>query len=179
MKRTHQIVFAVLTSLTSCSPAPDLPKIGSLKPFTLTEAGGTSISPGEMRGKVWVVHLFFTSCPTICPKMINTIRDLGESIEGPLFLSISVDPETDTPERLRSFAIDQRLDGTRWKLATTDEATLKRMATESLKIGTAEKLDLHSTRLVLVDDEGQVRGLYSAEDPEAVDRLKRDLKKLL
>lgn len=172
----------LLLALGACAPTPELPVITTLKPFSLKEAWGGEVTPDSMRGKVWIAHLFFTSCPTICPKMMNTVRELerGEVTEkGPYFLSISVDPETDSPDHLKSYGVDQKIDRQRWKLVSPDKEVLKQVATESLKLGTSEEPDLHSTRLVLIDTEGKVRGLYSADDPEAVDRLKKDMRSLL
>jgi len=179
---TRKTLFSLLLLFTSaCAPTPELPIITPLKPFALKEAFGGEVTPAAMKGKVWVAHLFFTSCPTICPKMMKTVRELGGEVtdKGPYFLSISVDPETDTPDRLKTYALDQKIDRERWKLVTGDEEALRSVATESLKLGTPEEPDLHSMRLVLIDREGNVRGLYSADDPKAVQRLKEDLKSLL
>ena len=102
----------VMTRSSRMAPAattePEtLPVIRELPEFTLTSDKGEPFSPADLRGKVWVADFIFTSCPGPCPIMTRNMADVAETLkmyDDIAFVSISVDPETDTPEVLAKYA---------------------------------------------------------------------------
>lgn len=173
---------------------------GTVPDFALIERSGRKVTLADLRGKVWVVLFFYTDCRDICPLIVpqmgllhleyKTDPDFRSDIR---FVSITVDPERDTPKVLKEFAGRFRADPELWLFLTGDKAEIYRLTQEGFKVGmgevenppevkqeTGEEKDiLHSSRLILVDRKAQIRGYYSGIDAEAMVRLRRDLKKLL
>ncbi|MBC8145910.1 MAG: SCO family protein, partial [bacterium] len=99
-------------------------------------------------------------------------------------VSITVDPDFDTPERLSSFANLYQAEGERWLFLTGGEKQIQRLATEAFKLPVMEGTDpaepiIHSTRFVLVDVDGNIRGYYDGMETEATQRLITDVGVLL
>jgi cytochrome oxidase Cu insertion factor (SCO1/SenC/PrrC family) len=88
--------------------------------FQLTERSGQTFDSDELRGQVWVASFFFADCPGACLKMNNSIAELQtELADQPVrFVSITVDPAKDTPERLREYAQHYQADASRWVFLT-------------------------------------------------------------
>lgn len=139
------------------------------------------------QGKVWVADFFFTSCPTICPRMsgqMARLRDTFAREDRLVLLSHSIDPVHDRPFVLRAYA--DRLGGTaggRWHLLTGEKDSIYALA-EIYAISVAEDKNapggiVHSGAFVLVDAEGRVRGFYDGTREADVDRLMTDIKYLL
>jgi len=166
-----------------------LPVIATVPDFSLVEASGRSVSRADLAGKPWVADLVFTSCGGICPLMSAEMARLVEqsaSLEGVRFVSISVDPERDTPEALTRYAERYKADRSRWLFVTGDEQQIRRLAQEGLKLPVAdgdpsqgEDEILHSQRFVLVDAQSRVRGAYDVRDREAMFQLRGDLRRLV
>src|SRR5262249_61548756 len=86
--------------------------LAPLPPFSLTERHGTTVSAGDLAGRVWVADFVFTRCPDICPVLSTRMASLQETLNGKLaagdvpvrLVSISVDPLRDTPEALAAYA---------------------------------------------------------------------------
>jgi cytochrome oxidase Cu insertion factor (SCO1/SenC/PrrC family) len=168
--------------------AAGLPVIATVPDFTLTEASGRAVSRDDLSGGPWVADLVFTSCGGICPLMSAEMARLvsqTSSLEGVHFVSISVDPERDTPEALTRYAERYEADRSRWLFLTGDEKEIRRLAQEGLKLPVAdgdpsrgEDEILHSQRFVLVDAQARVRGTYDVRDQEAMFQLRGDLRRL-
>jgi protein SCO1/2 len=110
-------VFGVVTLLgaglvvllgSGCEEPTPLPKLARVPGFTLTDASGESFHADALDGKVWVADFIFTSCPTFCPVLTEKMKSLRQSLadhgDDLHFVSISVDPQHDTPEKLRAYA---------------------------------------------------------------------------
>jgi protein SCO1/2 len=158
--------------------------------FELTDQDGQPFGSAQLRGRVWVASFLFTSCSQACPTLAAQLANLRTRMarHGDRFhvVSVTVDPETDTPERLREFA--DRFGGTsQWTLltgapedvrATTERAFFQPEARRT-EIDVAPGYDiLHGTGVLLVDRDGRCRGLYTS-DGEGMERLARDIERLL
>lgn len=162
-----------------------------LPPFTLTERSGKPFAaPEAMRGKVWVADFFFASCPGVClelSKSLSSVHQAARDLSDARFLSISTD-ENDTPEVLRSYAEQRGADG-RWSFVTGAKMEVFRLSTDGFKlaladaggVNVAEKF-IHSSKLVLIDKTGWIRGYYDGigpKQPADTKRLLADIKRLL
>lgn len=173
--------FAGIVCLTLMRPflrfEPDPPPVlGRVPEFALVDSSGRPFTRDDLEGSVWVASFFFTRCATICPALMRSVERLQEryaeaGIEGVRLLSISVDPEHDTPERLRSYATRYHVDPDRWVLLTGEREEIRSLAQDGFKVamGRARVRDegimdiAHTAKLVLVDPEGNVRGYFGAD----------------
>lgn len=166
------------------SPLSRLAVHHQLPDFNLTNQRGHAMSLSDLSGKVWVADFIFTSCPTICPPMTDEMVRLQNEFasESELrFVSFSVDPERDTPAVLSRYADDFGVDGSRWAFLTGEKTSIYRLAHDGFNLATGHRGSeiLHSTRFVLVDRQGKVRGYYDSRSKANLQRLRRDIKTLL
>lgn len=167
-------------------PAPAvpaaLPDHGALPGFALTDHRGLPFSRTELHGRVWVVGFIFTRCAGQCPLMTQRMAALRDE-PGLHLLSITVDPSHDTPEVLARYAAHQGAPD-HWLFVTGDPVAVFDLSHLGFKLAAAEGTTpeepiAHSTRLVLVDAQGHLRGYYETNEPEAMERLRRDARQLL
>jgi protein SCO1/2 len=176
-----------------------LPVLYEAPDFTLTDQDGEAFRSRELDGQVWVADFIFTDCPTICPVLSSHMaslqdwlkqRDLAERVH---LVSISVDPENDTPAVLREFAETHGADFDHWTFltATADDGEagprdrIWRLVEQGFKLPVAENAPgaempiMHSPKLVLVDAKGQIRGYYAGTTPKGQENLRADLRAVL
>jgi protein SCO1/2 len=155
--------------------------------FEYLNQDSVMVSSKDFKDKIWVADFFFTHCPTICPPMTSQMKRLTEmtaDLSGHIqFLSFSIDPKKDTPSRLRQYIKDYRIEATNWTFMTGDEDATHLLAKEFFN-GAERNDDIeggfgHTPYFALVDTEGLVRGVYIGTDVDEVDRLAKDLRKLL
>jgi cytochrome oxidase Cu insertion factor (SCO1/SenC/PrrC family) len=161
---------------------------GVVPEFALTEASGRSVTLEDLRGKVWIASFIFTHCAGQCPIMTHHLalaqRELPAR-EDLKLVSISVDPDRDTPAVLTRYAADHKADRSRWWFLTGDKAVIRRLAIETFKLpvadnpGSEEEPILHSSKFVLMDRAGAIRGYYDGLEVETVRQLVRDARRLL
>lgn len=169
--------------------APELPVISDVGDFALVDASGKPVGRKILEGSPWVADLVFTSCSGICPVMsqeMKRLQDQTADLPGVRLVSISVDPANDTPEALERYAARFGADRSRWLFLTGDSAEIRRLANEGMKLvavdGDPSKGDeaiVHSPRFALVDGRGRLRGTYDMRDPEAMLRLRGDVRVLV
>lgn len=150
-----------------------------LTEFELTERSGAMFRSEEMRGKVWAVSFFFTSCPGACVQLNQSIADLQdeEQLQEVTWVSITCDPATDTPAVLSKYAAHYEADPERWLFCCADLDYTKRVGRG---LGVEVYQQSHKTYVVLVDKQGGVRGVYDAVGDElAMKRLKTRLRELI
>ena len=160
-----------------------LPNYGTVPPFQLTDQDGQPFGLERLLGKIWIADFIYTTCPGPCPmissRMSETQKPLRET--DVKLVSFSVDPQHDTPEVLRGYA--QRLSAQpgRWEFLTGDKGTIDRLSRDGFKLAIADGAagPIHSTRVILVDRKGVIRGYYDATDADAVTRLLADTNHLL
>lgn len=173
------------------STLAELPVFGKVADFELTERSGVKKSLGDLRGKVWIADFIFTRCAGICPLMSGKMAKIQKELKaspGVRFVSFSVDPEYDTPEVLKGYAERYGADAERWHFLTGDKKQVFDLSIQHFRLGVGdipeedrEALDQsvqHSSKFVLVDGEGQIRGYYSSEDESSIAKLITDAKKL-
>jgi protein SCO1/2 len=167
--------------------AESLPSLGTVpvEPRFI-ERSGTTMTLGDLRGKVWIAAFIFTRCRGTCPMMSSALSTIQRSIEGMedvRLVSFTVDPEYDTPERMSEYAKELDASPTQWLFLTGQEDSLQTLAREVFHLGveeggTAEEPIIHSTRFVLVDGDGEIRGYYEGLDTAERATLLKDVKRL-
>jgi protein SCO1/2 len=159
-----------------------LPVYTRVPPFSLTERSGRPLGLVDLQNKVWIADFIFTTCPGPCPRMSAQMASLQRALEGKeevRLVSITVDPETDTPEVLTQYADRYQAKNDYWYFLTGDTATIHRLARDGFRVGGVEDLMTHSTRFILVDRGAQVRGYYDSDEEESLNKLLLDVQKLL
>ena len=151
-------------------------KVGA---FKLIERSGKPFDSRELKGKVWVASFFYSNCSGACLALNNGIAALQDDLAGDpvTFVSITVDPERDTPERLREYAAHYGADPERWLFLTGDADEIERVVVDGFKVAFSQVS--HSDRMILVDREGRVQGYFFGTDPSQVTVLKRRIAKLV
>lgn len=186
----HLAPAAALLLACACARSGEPPAGAALPDFEMTAVGPAATSPfglRDMRGRVWVVDFVYTRCGGPCPLLTAQMAELGGKLPPAIgFLTVTVDPDGDTPERLRAYAKAYGADARRWVFVrgTITDTYQLMYAGFHLAMSSDPKADpqtrvLHSTRFVLVDKAGVIRGYYdglSALDNAA---LTRDARRLL
>ena len=173
-------------------PLEGLKDFGVVPEFSFIERDGRRITLTDLKSSVWIVNFIYTNCPDTCPTQSAQMREIQEDFKKEKDLrlvSITVDPERDTPAVLIEYATRFEADPARWFFLTGEKETIYKFAQEGFRLGALEiphedrpesgATHSHSPRFVIVDREGQIRGYYVSTDPEAMKRLRRDLKVLL
>ncbi len=180
---------SLLVVLSACTQQKPLPKLFEVPRFTLTERSGQPFDSASLRGKVWVADFFFTSCPGTCLMLSKRMKEIHDAtVKGGdvRFVSISTDAETDTPAVMTKYAASLGADS-RWSFLTGARDTVFELSIKGFKLALAdaEGVDvkekfIHSTKLVLVDRHGWIRGYYDGVSPASaeMDRLLADIKRL-
>ena len=159
----------------------------TIQDFTLMDQDSAVITNASMSNQVYVADFFFTSCPTICPKMKAQMLRVYEKFEGNNevgILSHTIDPVYDTIPLLKDYA--ERLGATsgQWKFLWGDQDTVYELAEKSYmsiadEDSNAEGGYVHSGYFLLVDKERRIRGVYDGTAADQVDVLINDIEKLL
>lgn len=154
-----------------------------IKDFKLTERSGKTFDSRSMQSQVWVASFFFAACPTECKLQNNHVAGIAREFgpKGVTFVSITCDPKNDTPARLRDYANQFDADEKQWLFLTGDVLHIQRIGAErfSLAVLDSEEGPTHSSRLVVVDRNGEIRGRYDWKDPAELTELKLMLNKCL
>jgi protein SCO1/2 len=174
---------ALLGLLAGCGwKSPPLPSYNAIPAFTLTAQTGAEFDSREaLAGKVWVADFIFTNCQGPCPRMsayMQRIQDRVKDLPNVRLVSFTVDPDRDTPEVLAEYGRRFNADPERWYFLTGPKDTLQKLNRDAFLLGDINPSLEHSTRFVLVDREGVVRGYYSTSDPQEIDKLVADLRAL-
>jgi len=167
------------------TPAP-LAKHWALPEFALTERSGQPLRLADLAGKVWVADFFYTTCPGPCPMLSSRLSDVQKALgeePGARLVSISVDPDKDTPEVLKIYA-EKFKASERWFFCTGPKDAIYSLARDGFKLPIADApaeggMISHTTRLILVDQTGHVRGFYEGGTESSVGELVRDIRRLL
>ena len=182
-------VDAARHGINAMGAPSDLAVLAELPDFSLTERSGKKVTLADLRGRVWVTDFIFTSCAGPCPVMSRRMGRLQSELQRDrmdqvLCVSITVDPEHDTPQVLREYADSKGADPKQWLFLTGEKKAVRSLIIDGFKL-TAPKTPeeeeslLHSTRLALVDRRGRVRGYYSTlsdkDEDDMVGAMERDM----
>jgi len=190
-RRGLWLISATLLLIPGCAerpvavvgkPEPDPEFVAAADPaapFTLTDQTGAAFSSEALAGKVWLGAVFFANCPGPCFRENQAIADILEEIDDPDFVAVSLtcDPENDTPDALRRYADRFQADAGRWKFLTGDMETITRVGTGLFKLPV--EVGVHAEKGVVFDREGKLRGGYSLTDPKRVELLKELIREVL
>jgi protein SCO1 len=164
--------------------------------FSFTDQDGNTITNADVEGKIYLVDFFFTSCPSICPIMtanLMKIQDRFAHYDEFMILSHTVDPTRDTPEKLKEYADNRKIDPKNWHFLTGDRDSLYAVAYDYLSNAMEDSMApggfLHTEYFVLVDkegilrsredDDGNVIGVYDGTDAHQMRDLIDDIKVLI
>ena len=163
-----------------------LPSYGSVPSFELTNQDAQPFGSQQLAGKIWIADFIFTTCRGPCPIISTRMSELQKPLEKSdvHLVSFSVDPETDTPPVLRVYADKLRKEPFRWDFLTGSRDAIASISRDGFKLGISENEEpgrgpVHSTRFVLVDRRGTIRGYYDALAPDGVTKLLADTNHLL
>jgi protein SCO1/2 len=154
--------------------------------FHATEQSGRSFGADDLRGKVWIANFIFTRCPDVCPVLTARMRDVQKALANDRpaieLVSFSVDPGNDTPEVLQRYATAHGA-APGWSFVTAPREATATLLRDGFKVAFADEGPetgpiTHSDRFVLVDQALRIRGYYHGSDPEDLDRLARDARRL-
>lgn len=175
-------LYLLMGSAPQVAEAETLPVLSTLPDFSLTTEQNTPLSKSDLAGKVWVADFFFSSCSGPCPIMTRNMAGVAERLKGTpdlAFVSISVDPETDTPEVLSRYGAKYGADPAQWHFLTGDLAAIQTLAVEGFMVGSVDDPIIHSPKFCLVDREGRVRGYYTGTDEAELVELMFDIDQLI
>jgi protein SCO1/2 len=155
------------------APKLRLPVIGPVADFMLTNQIGQRITLADLRGQPWVVDVIFTRCGGPCPRMTKQMESLQAALPAnsrAKLVTLTTDPEFDTPEVLHKYATRFNAKAERWNFLTGSKKEIAALGTDSLKLTAVEKkpeertdaddLFIHSTIFVIVDKQGRLRGSF-------------------
>jgi protein SCO1/2 len=159
---------------------------GTVPSFQLTNQNGQPFGSAQLAGKIWIADFVYTTCPGPCPMISSRMSELQKPLEKTdvHLVSFSVDPEKDTPAVLRGYAEKLQAEPERWDFLTGPRSAIYQLSHDGFKLavsdgGDAQGVPVHSTRMVLVDRHGQIRGYYDAAEPDAMTKLLADTNHLL
>lgn len=170
------VTLTAIRPLLRHVPEPP-PVLSQLPSFSLVGMDGKPFGSAELRGQVYVANFFFTSCRSICPAIMQGMGRLQagfaeRDVQGIKLVSISVDPEHDTPEILTAYAKALGVDPLRWMLLTGEPEVVRRLVVDGFKTPVVAPppqgpgpIDIaHTGKLVLVDGSGRIRGYYGSDE---------------
>ena len=184
-------IFFFLTMITVMRPLlvhrpPPPEAVGAVPAFAVLNQDGDAFTREQLlaEDKTWVVGFVFTRCPTTCPAVSRAMLHFQEQIadsklEGHVeLITITVDPEYDSPEVLAAYAEKIGADLSNWRFLTADKSMIESLVVGGFKLAVGEREEVepgvfdiaHSTKLALVDRFGDVRGYYSI-DPDGLNEL--------
>jgi protein SCO1/2 len=201
-------IFAVALFLAACDSQPQkLPILGNREAVTKTVNGkeitdtlyhqipdfefvnqdSVKVTQKNFEGKIYIADFFFTTCPTICPKMKTQMLRIYEKYKDNSkvgILSHSIDPRHDTPAVLREFMNNLGIKSKMWQMVTGDKAKIYEIGQKSYMVSATDDPTqpggiVHSGAFILVDKNRHIRGIYDGTEPTKVDKLMIDMEILL
>jgi cytochrome oxidase Cu insertion factor (SCO1/SenC/PrrC family) len=164
------------------APQPVVEKVepgAPAAPFTLTDQRGEAFDSASLKGKVWLGSVFFSNCPGPCFRENQAVADILREIDDPEFVAVSLtcDPDTDTPDVLRRYADRFEAIPDRWHFLTGDMAVIKKVANDTFFL--PAEVGVHSERGVVFDRQGRLRGGYHLLQADRVELLKKLIRDVL
>ncbi len=154
--------------------------------FSLTDQFGNSVTNQTFKNKIYVANFFFTTCTTICPKMSEGLQDVAYAFKDDTLVAIishTVNPENDSVPVLLEYAQRYKAKKGKWYFVTGNKELIYKLAREDYYLPVAPGnggVDdfIHSEKLILIDSNGRIRGIYDGTDAWDIYRLKDEIKVL-
>ncbi len=150
--------------------------------FSFIDQNGDSVTQKDFDGSIYVANFFFATCPDVCPRMNRNLHLVYEKFKlepKVMFISHTVHPEHDTVAVLAEYAKKLQVDNKKWHFVTGRKKEIYTLAAESYKAiaveGNKPAKFIHSDKLILVDKEKHIRGIYDSQDFSDVLRLEDDI----
>ncbi len=178
----HNTIFGNGNTVT-----PEVKDYGELPSFSLLDSHGKTFSKKNLKGKIWIANFIFASCSGPCPVLTEKMRKFHKELPDTThFISFSVDPERDTPEKLLQYAKMHEAESPRWAFITGKKSTIYTLIRSGFTLAVqdeakslgAEDDIIHTTRFVLIDKNARVRGFYNAALDEDLKTMLSDLEKI-
>jgi protein SCO1/2 len=198
MKKTLAIVLILVLGLQSCDSklkGQNISKSNAISDLSIynlpskwTNQEGKEIEMKDLKGKVLVMVMIYTSCKSACPRLVADMRNIESRLPANIknnvkLVLVSIDPEVDTPERLKSFAIANKMDGDQWAfLRSTEDNTREFAAVLSVNYKKVSPMDFsHSNIISVFNAEGELsyqqEGLGVNSD-ETIQKITQEAEKL-
>ena len=175
-------VLALVAALAACShPAPKLDVFGDIPQFELVAQNGQPFHSQVLAGKIWVADFIYTTCPGPCPRMTSQMREVQDAVStlpDVRMVSFSIDPANDTPPVLAAYAKLHGASPSVWYFLTGPVPTLQMLDRDAFKLGNIDGTLEHSTRFVVVDRQGRIRGYYDTSESNAIPKVIADIRAL-
>jgi len=159
---------------------------GTVPSFQFVNQNGQPFGSAQLAGKIWIADFIYTTCPGPCPMISSRMSELQKPLgkTDVHLVSFSVDPEKDTPDVLHRYAEKLQVEPGRWDFLTGPKSAIYKLSHDGFKLAISDGSDaqgipVHSTRIVLVDRHGQIRGYYDATEADAVTKLVADTNHLV
>ena len=204
----YLLLIALIFTLTGCGSGDDkLPILSQREAITKMVGGksvtdstyqtipdfafvsqyGDTVTAKTLDNKIYVADFFFTSCPTICPKMKVQLKRVYQKFQGNsgvMLLSHTIDPAHDSVPVLKEFADNLGVTGRQWLFVTGDRDKIYDIGQNSYMVtaqadSTAPGGVVHSGAFILVDKAKHIRGIYDGTTEAGVDKLMADIDRLL
>ena len=190
--------FILITTYISCNSVPEeLPYLGQVKIIDGVEVKHTVgqfnhfnqdsilVTNTTLKDYIYVADFFFTSCPSICPKVMKEMLKIYEQIKDDpqvKLVSFTLDPKRDTVQKLKLYADNLEIDHNTWHFLTGDKDSTLLLA-NTFFVAAFEDASApggfdHSGKIILVDKLGHVRSFSEGTDPENTPKIIEDIKKL-
>jgi len=188
----NSLILCLLLLISACSknPTPEIENntVESKKTIPVIKDVGTfngltstkkQFTNNDLKDIPSVVYFMFTTCKGPCPIINKQTETLLTEIQTPVrFVAITVDPETDTEEKLLEYSKTFTFKDSSWIFVRTHPDSLRTVAVKNFMVGDMESPMVHSTRYILVDKNAKIRGYYDGLDSKAIEKLKQDLQLL-
>jgi len=183
------VIARYVSSALSTTTAVYLDIYGEIPDFSLVDHTHQHVQRADFDDRVWIASFIFTRCSGQCPIISKQITELQHDLsaeESLRFVSFTVNPTYDTPDRLAEYIKHYDSPDDRWRLLTGDRDALVKLCLEGFRVAINEDADgnvvepiTHSVRLVLVDQKGRIRGYYDVMDAAAMKQLRVDTRRLV
>ncbi len=173
------VFFSIAVFLGKTPPA--LPKLAKFPAFKLNSQENQPFSEANLLGKNVVFAFFFTSCEGPCPILTAELVRLQKEFinkKDLLFVTVSIDPQRDSPEKLKEYAQKISANLNNWVFLTGDIEEITKLSEGGLSLGLDPAGYNHSTKVILIDKESYIRGLFDSQDRNELKQLKNSINSL-
>ena len=169
------------------SDKTQLDTLHTLANFEFTNQSNQKITQENLRGRIHVACFFFTLCPSLCPKIMGSMKVVQDSFQHDknfIIASYSVMPDRDSVPMLRSYATKNQIIDNKWYLLTGDKKQIYQFARksyfadENLGVQKGENDFLHTENFILVDKNLRIRGIYNGTLSLEIEQLIKDIRAL-